>query len=81
MATYSTHSIRKVFKWVMESTERGACHRHVPDGTESADITVTVDLPAIAERFGARAMANKSGTSKFMGGLVVVTATNRTRGV
>lgn len=79
MATYSTRDSRKLFKRVMEETERGITMRSVPDGTESADIFVTVDLPGIAHRLGIRAMANKSGRSKFMHGLVTITATNRKR--
>lgn len=79
MTTYSTRDSRKIFKRVMEETERGIVRRSVPDGTETADITVTVDLPGIAQRLGVRAMANKSGQSKFMHGLVTITATNRKR--
>lgn len=79
MATHSSHESRKLFKKVREETERGITMRSIPDGTETADITVTVDLPGIAYRLGIRAMANKSSRSKFMHGLVTITATNRKR--
>lgn len=50
-----------------------------PDGFEMADVEVAVDFAQIARQLGWRAMANKSGVSKYMGGAVVVKVLRRER--
>lgn len=59
--------------------EHGRGFTSIPDGFEHADIEVTADLDAIARELGLRAMGNKSGKTKYLHGLIVVTATNRRR--
>ena len=44
----------------------------VADGREIAEIEVIVDLAQIARDLGPRAMANRSGRSRYMGGAVIV---------
>lgn len=53
--------------------------RHVPDGYETADVEVTVDLGIIARQLATRAMGSKKGVSKYMHGAVVVRVINRKR--
>lgn len=54
-------------------------HTYEPDGSETGDITITIDIEGIVKRLGARTLANKTGKSTFMHGLVKLTASNRKR--
>lgn len=46
--------------------------RTVPDGHETADIELTVDVEALARRLGIKAMKNKGGRATIAWGLIVV---------
>lgn len=57
--------------------ENGVGYTTIPDGHEIADVEIIVDLPALVKRLGPQAMANKSGTSKYLSGLVIVKVLKR----
>lgn len=46
--------------------------RTVPDGYETADAELTVDVEALARRLGVKAMKNKGGRATIAWGLIVV---------
>lgn len=66
---------RNLFRWV--ETDRSG--HSEPAGHELLTVRVEIDMAALAERLGKQAAGNKSGVSKFLGGLVVVRVTDRTR--
>ena len=75
MATYFGVARRALSKMVQ--TEHGISRR--PDGAETADIKVMIDMDAVAKIYGVAAMKNKSGRSRYMGGLVVIEVVSRKR--
>lgn len=52
--------------------DRGEGFSTVADGHEVADIEVIVDMAKIACNYGTKAMANKSGRTRYMHGAVIV---------
>lgn len=76
--TFKDHR-REVGRGVHTKTATSETYSTVPDGYELADITVTVDLAALARQMAVKAMKNTSGRSKCAHGAVVVTATNKRR--
>lgn len=51
----------------------------IPDGYETSDIEVVVDMGKLARHLGPRAMRNKRGFSLYIEGIVTVTVRNRRR--
>lgn len=51
----------------------------VPDGVQVADIEIEINFDTIRRRVAEKAMANKSGVSRFLNGAVVVRALRRTK--
>lgn len=66
---------RNLYKRVATADGRGVTSE--PDGQEVAEIEVTIDIAEIARRYGVQAMCNKSGTSKYLSGLVVAKVLSR----
>lgn len=50
-----------------------------PDGEEEADLEVVVDMAWIAQKLGHRAMKNKTGRARYLGGAVIVNVVRRER--
>jgi hypothetical protein len=68
--------------WRVQSYKRvpvtsGAGFTTRPDGHQIADLEIWVDIPALAQVMGARAMRSKKGISILQGGTVTVKAINR----
>lgn len=57
----------------------GAGFKTVPDGHETADVEIMIDVETIARQMGSKAMKSKVGRSKAMHGAIVVYLTNRKR--
>ena len=70
---------RNLARGVITKTETSESWSSVPDGYEVCDVEVIVDMAEIARTFGRKAMANKSGRSRYMGGAVIVNVLTRTR--
>jgi hypothetical protein len=49
----------------------------VPDGRETAEIEIVIDKEALANWLGRKAMANRSGRSHTMNGIIKARAVNR----
>lgn len=78
MADYTYKSLRReVSKKV--HTEDGRGMKTVPDGYETADLEIVIDVEGLAKRLGIRAMKNRSSVAVLCWGLVKVKATNRKR--
>ncbi len=52
-------------------TETGGGFTTIDDGVETATVLLAIDVPAVIALLGRRAMGSKSGTSKYLGGLIV----------
>lgn len=48
-----------------------------PDGFEVCDISIEIDERRLAREYGIKAMVNKSGTTKYMHGCVVLKVVSR----
>lgn len=74
MATFQATITRPRGKKVV--TENGRGWTTVPDGIETADITLEVDVQALMQMLGRRAMGAKTRKSVLAGGDIVARATN-----
>lgn len=79
MATFFGKARRQLRKRVEINTEYAKGFTTEPDGFESAEIKVTVDMAELARIYGVGAMQNKSGRSRYMGGCVVIEVVSRQR--
>lgn len=75
MTSVTRHLSRELRKKV--ETGSGFCS--VPDGIEIADVTLSIDMDALCQVIGYRAMKNKTGKAKYFGGLIVAKVANRQR--
>lgn len=77
----STYTLKALYQTRTRKveTDDGRGMRTIPDGSETADIELTIDLDAIARRLGSKAMRNKTNRASMMWGLVKVKASNRRR--
>ena len=70
---------REITKMVRHDHATGHTIRSEPDGYETADIEVIVDLEAIANVLGRKAMKNRNSRASSLHGLVKVYASNKKR--
>lgn len=74
-----TSVTRRLSRELRKRVETGHGFGCVPDGIEIADVTLTIDMDALCQQIGFRAMKNTSGKAKYFGGLVVAKVSNRKR--
>lgn len=74
MAIFTGTCIRRIGKKVATADGRG--WTTIPDGSETADITIEIDVAALLKWLGPKAMHNKARKTKLAGGDIVVRAAN-----
>lgn len=80
MATFSASCSRPIYKRVPVQGGPGVSgFTSVPDGREHAEITIEINVKALIDMLGPRAMSNKAGRSKIAGGFITAYATNLRR--
>lgn len=77
MAKQIVRGVSRLLTRKVPSTHFG--HTWINDGRETADVEVEVDFEKIGALLGDRALANKSGTSRYINGAIIIRVIPSTR--